>query len=227
MLRRNLILGGMGLASLGAAEALRPRQKLVLLKDGTMAAALPREFGKWSSQDSDLVNPAQAGRLAQALYSETISRLYYNVDTEAAVMLLIAYGDTQSDLLQLHRPESCYPAVGFTLKSSKPTSLPLGDGHSVPGRLVVATLSDRVETIAYWTRLGERLPQSGGEQRIARLENAMEGYVADGALIRCSALGDIERSVQTMNAFIPQMLRAVSAPHRPAFVGSQLARSIA
>jgi EpsI family protein len=225
--RRDAILAGLGLSALGLAEALRPRENLKLLKaGGTIDKALPRRFGAWESQDSDLVSPAQAGRLATSLYSETIGRTYYNTATGAEVFVLAAYGDTQSDLLQLHRPESCYPAVGFTLTLSQPTSVPVGTSR-IPGRRVIAEMEDREENIIYWSRLGERLPQDGGDQRTARLLNAMDGFVADGILVRLSALGPRAPAFALLEQFIPQMLRAAPKDLLPALVGTDLARRIA
>lgn len=227
MRRRDLMLAALGLGALGASEALRPRNRLVLLKSGTIEAAIPREFGIWSSEVTDLVNPGQAGRLAQSLYSEIVQRTYYSYGGDAAVMMLIAYGDTQSDLLQLHRPESCYPAVGYNIALTQADNIPVGPGAVVPGRRVVATIEDRRENILYWTRLGERLPQSGGAQRTARLENAMEGYVPDGALARFSAVGDTPRSFEMLHRFVPDLLRAMPHDKLPALIGTRLARSVA
>lgn len=225
--RRDMVLAGLGLAGLGTAEYLRPRKKLVLLKGGTIAEAIPPEFGNWQSNNADLVSPEQAGRLAKTLYSETISRAYDNVEDGSTVLILAAYGDTQSDLLQLHRPESCYPAVGYSLSLSKPTTVDVGRGEQLPAREVIATMEDRVENIIYWTRLGERLPQGGGAQRDARLMNAMDGYVADGILVRCSVLGDSDQAFATLRRFIPEMLRSVKPGLRPALVGSRIAQHVA
>lgn len=224
--RRDLVLGGLGLAALGGSELLRPRKKLVLLKNATIAEAIPPQFGSWISNNADLVSPASAGRLAKTLYSETVMRAYDNTDDGSVVFILAAYGDTQSDLLQLHRPESCYPAVGFSLALSEPAKVQVG-ADQLPGRRVIATMEDRVENIIYWTRLGERLPQGGGEQRDARLANAIEGYVADGILVRCSVLGDSKPAFATLASFIPEMLRAVRADLRPALVGTRLAQRVA
>ncbi|WP_397419521.1 exosortase C-terminal domain/associated protein EpsI [Phenylobacterium sp.] len=218
---------GLGLSALGAAEALRPRSKLKLLKaGGSIEAALPREFGPWVSHEANLVNPAQAGRLAQGLYSETVQRAYFNETTGDEVFVLAAYGDTQSDLLQLHRPESCYPAVGFELKMSEATQIPLGRNR-IPGRRVIATMETHSENIIYWTRLGERLPQSAGDQRDARLLNAIDGFVADGILLRCSAIGEAPPAFALLERFIPQLLSATPRDLRPALVGTDLARRIA
>jgi EpsI family protein len=227
MRRRDLILAGMGLGALGLAEGLRPRKKLVLLKNGTIEAALPREFGSWASEASDLVSPEQAGRLASALYSEITARTYFNEETGDSVMMLIAYGDTQSDLLQLHRPESCYPAVGFTLELSAPADVPIRPGVAIPGRHVIAAMQDRRESIVYWTRLGERLPRSGGDQRGARLQNAMDGYVVDGVLARFSTYADPAKAFGLIDSFVGDLLRAMPRDKLPALVGTNLAQKIA
>jgi EpsI family protein len=227
MKRRDLIFGGMGLAALGVAEGLRPRKRLVLLKKGTIAEALPASFGPWDSQDSEgLVNPANAGRLTRALYSQLVMRVYSNTATDTDVMVLAAYGDTQSDLLQLHRPESCYPAVGFTLQMSEPGVLDIGGGAKLPVRRVVATVEDRVENIVYWTRMGESLPQSGPEQRSQRIYNSINGFVPDGILMRNSVVGESSESFAVLDRFVPEMLRAISPTTRMAFVGTKLATAV-
>lgn len=226
--RRMYVLGGLGLAALGFSEVLRPREKLVLLRKGTIDDAMPTSFGSWTSEiASDLVSPEQAGRLANALYSEMVSRAFHDSATGATAYVLVAYGDTQSDLLQLHRPESCYPAVGFTLQMTRPLDLPLGGGAVLPGRQVTASIEQRVENIVYWTRLGERLPQDGGEQRTARLRNAMDGYVADGILVRCSVIGDPTESFAVLDRFVPEMLRAIPQDRRSAFIGTALSQQMA
>ncbi|HEY0648187.1 exosortase C-terminal domain/associated protein EpsI [Phenylobacterium sp.] len=225
--RRDLVLAGLGVVALGTAEVLRPRKRLVLLKNGTIAEAIPPQFGNWISNNADLVSPEQAGRLAKTLYSETVGRAYDNTADGSTVLILAAYGDTQSDLLQLHRPESCYPAVGYSLALSQPTTVDIGGGQKLPGRRVIAKIEERVENIIYWTRLGERLPQGGGEQRDARLANAMDGFVADGILVRCSVVGESEQAFATLERFIPEMLRSVRTDLRPALIGTRLAQRVA
>jgi len=225
--RRGLLMGGLAVVAAGAAEALRPRNRLVLLKQGTLANALPNTFGSWTAEGSNgLVSPDQAGRLAKSLYSEIIERVYSNRDNGAQVMLLAAYGDTQSDLLQLHRPESCYPAVGFNIASTVAANIPISPHSTVPGRKVVAVQEGRTENISYWTRIGEFLPQSAQDQRRVRLDNAMHGYVADGILFRCSILGRPEACFPILDQFVPGLLGAVKPDKLPAIVGTRLARQM-
>jgi EpsI family protein len=229
MQRRDLLLGALGVGALGAAELLRPRNRLILLKKGTtIDVTLPQVFGNWAAQaTSDLVGPEQAGRLARTLYSETVARLYFESTTGAGVMVLAAYGDTQSDLLQLHRPEICYPAVGYALSLAQSVELPLPGGAYLPSRRVIASMEDRTENILYWTRMGEVLPQTGGEQRMARLENAIQGYVPDGILIRCSTLGDAAEAFSTLDRFVGELLRAIPRTRLPALIGTELSQRIA
>lgn len=226
--RRNLLIGGACVAAAGAAYVLTPRKRLVLLKDGKLADAIPLNFGDWSAENSDgLVQPNTEGELAATLYSELVGRIYHQASTGEAVMMLVAYGDTQSDLLQLHRPESCYPAVGFNIVSSVPGKLTLQGGADVPVRRVVAAAQGRQENIVYWARMGEYLPASSGEQRKVRLQTAMDGYVPDGAMIRFSIVGDdAEAAFRKLDAFIPELLASVPAAKRPALVGTRLARTV-
>lgn len=228
MRRRDVILGGLALSAVAGAEVLTPRKRLMLLRDTTIDATIPNRFGDWEANKvDDLIGPAQAGRLARSLYSEMVARVYSETTTGAMVMMLAAYGDTQSDLLQLHRPESCYPAVGFTLLLAESIRLPIRNGAILPARRVVAATEQRVENIVYWTRMGETLPRTSGEQRMARLQNAMRGYIPDGILLRCSALGDQERAFKTVDRFVVAMLEAIPPSKLPALIGTDLARRIA
>lgn len=226
MNRRHLVFGSIALGALGTAETLRPRRRVILLQKTTVSQAMPRTFPGWDSEDtSGLVSPEQAGKLAKSLYSEMVSRNYYTSAGVGPIMLLAAYGDTQSDLLQLHRPETCYPAVGFSLKLSEPRNIAIGS-KILPARRVIAETEQRVENIIYWTRIGERLPQSAAEQRNARLKNAMDGIVGDGILMRCSMLGEPEECFPVLEGFVPQFIRAIAPAQRKAFVGSALAAAV-
>jgi len=47
---------------------------------------------------------------------------------QSPVMLFASHGSKQSDALQLHRPEACYPSIGFTMKGRELVDLPVGNG---------------------------------------------------------------------------------------------------
>ncbi|NJR77845.1 exosortase-associated protein EpsI, V-type [Sphingomonas corticis] len=230
--RRDLLVGAGCAAALGAAEYLRPRRALKLLRDGeTMARVIPGAFAGWSiGEGGDIVMPETPGSLASRLYSDRVARTYRHADGDGSeeVMLLAAYGAAQSDVLQLHRPEVCYPAVGFTIKERRLVSLPVAPGVTVPAVLLSAQAGGRMEDVAYWTRLGDDLPQTGGDQRWVRLRAAMAGYVGDGVLVRASMLRrGGEPSFPILQQFLSQMLMSTAARDRAALIGRTRADALA
>jgi EpsI family protein len=227
--RRDMLVGALCLGSAGAALALEPRRRLSLLGEAKMADVLPTTVAGWSSQDvSDLVAPKEEGSLASRLYGQTVGRLYRQDGTGAEIMMLAAYGATQSNDLMLHRPESCYPAVGYRIVSSEATRVPLAQAAAIPARRLVAEAPDRREAIVYWARLGEHLPVDGRSQRLDRVKTALRGYVTDGLLMRFSGLEqDPAVAFARIEAFIPAFVRATPPAGRPALVGTQLASAIA
>jgi EpsI family protein len=143
------------------------------------------------------------------------------------VMLLIAYGDTQNDLLQLHRPEACYPAFGFAITGSRKTLVPLANGVFVPARALTASSAQRVEQILYWTRIGEHLPTDGREQRIAKLEDQLAGIVPDGVLVRISMIADdAEQGLALNRAFATDLMKAIPARNRSMLIGTSAANRL-
>jgi EpsI family protein len=224
--RRDLLIGSACVVTAGAAVALKPKRRVSLLGRSKLADVVPSAFGAWTSRDvGDLVAPKTEGSLASRLYGETVGRVYRQAGTGIEVMMLLAHGDTQTDQLQLHRPESCYPAFGFQLTSNRPASVPLAGGEQLPTRRIVANGPDRIENIVYWSRIGEFLPNSGPQQRLDQLKTAMQGIVADGLLARFSVLGaSPDDAFTALDGFIPTLIMAVRPGDRPALIGTLLAR---
>ncbi len=226
--RRELLLGLPLLAAAGGAFALKPRKHLNLLDGKKLEKLVPLKIGTWSVTPSNamILPEATKGSLADQLYSQTVSRLYLS-DHDVPIMLVIAYGDTQSDQLQLHRPEVCYSSVGFQISGSEQVSVPVTPTAMLPARHLVATSNERTEPILYWTRIGDYLPASGSEQRLLKLRTEMRGYVADGALVRMSTVGEpTPEAFAALQRFATEMLHATSPAGLPALVGRPLAAAI-
>lgn len=224
--RRDFLIAASCIGALGTAEALRPRRRVNLLGDRDLSAGLPRKFGAWSAQEGgDIVVPQTDGSLAARLYSKQIIRTYARGDDRPPVMLVIAYGASQSDELQLHRPESCYPAVGFAIRDRRFVTLPIGADATVPAVALRAISSERQEDILYWTRLGEYLPRTAGEQRRTRLATALQGYVGDGVLVRASMVRTDRPNFDALSDFLRDLVRATQPDIRRVLVGT--ARSAA
>lgn len=223
--RRDLLMGGGMLAGAAAAAVLTPRQRLLLLpEDRTLEELVPKAFDGWRTVPSDaFILPKTEGSLADRLYNQTLSRLYVG-EERLPVAVVIAYGAVQNDQLQLHRPEVCYTAVGFEIANSHLRQLPLGGRATLPVRDLEALAPGRVETISYWTRIGDDLPTDGGSQRMVKLRQQMAGYLADGVLVRLSISAEPEPEVvAALGRFAVSMMQAIRPADRAALIGRALA----
>ena len=221
--RREVLIGGALLAASGGAYALTPRQKVSLLGEAELEALVPRTFGEWREQPTEaLVVPQTEGSLASRLYGQSVGRVYTDARGDT-VMALIAHGDTQSDQLQIHRPEVCYPAFGFNVQDSHKVGVPLAAGAMLPARRMRAIADQRREQILYWTRIGEFLPASDAEQRWAKLRTAFGGVRPDGVLVRLSNLADDPRAGHALNLrFAAALLNDLSRSARRVLIGTDL-----
>ena len=222
--RRDFLIGAGLVGVAGAAQALIPRNKVSLLGNHKLDAMIPHNLPGFASLNGGgVIAPAPKGSLADRLYSQTVQRLYQTPEGDV-VMLLIAYGGTQSDNLQLHRPESCYPAVGFSISDAANRQIALGDDATVPVRRLSARLDQRVEQIWYWARVGEYLPVNGAEQRTVRFKNALSGIIADGVLVRMSTLTlDQARGDHVNDTFARALIAGIGPDGRRVLLGSRFA----
>jgi EpsI family protein len=225
MRRRDILIGSACVVAAAAGYALKPRRILSLLGDRKLATIVPRAFGDWSSVDiSDQFAPGTDDSLAAKLYGETIGRLYQNAKGTSPITMLMAHGSSQTNELQLHRPEVCYPAFGFTIQSNQELIVPLKQNIGLPSRALIAQSTQSKLATVYWTRLGEYLPISGSEQRLDRMKMAIEGFVPDGLLARFSVeTTEPAHAMGAIASFISELVRAVKADARAPLIGSERA----
>jgi EpsI family protein len=225
MRRRDLLIGSACVAAAGASYALKPRRNVALLEGGDLAEIVPAVFGDWTSQainDPLAVNGVKT--LSAQIYNQLVVRVYSNARTGVQVLMLLAYGGRQTDELQLHRPEVCYPAFGFNLTRNEPADLAVGHGVTIPTRRLAAEGPERQEGVIYWSRIGEYLPATGGQQREDRLAIALQGIVPDGLLSRFSVIADDPAEAwREIEAFVPALLGAIAPGRRKVLVGSERA----
>jgi len=136
------------------------------------------------------------------------------------VMLLLAYGSSQSGMLQIHRPEICYPASGFHLTETQVTSIPLSAGRAVASRSFTANSDTRVEQVLYWTRIGDLVPTSWVSQRLAVVRSNLQGQIPDGLLVRLSTVSDdVEHALATLKKFARAMIETMPLERRRMLIG--------
>jgi EpsI family protein len=226
--RRDMLLGAACLATAGAAAALVPRRRVSLLGRRSLEEIIPRTLPGWTSTDStDLVAATEPGSLASRLYTQTLGRIYSPTASGEPVTVLMAYGDTQSDDLMVHRPEKCYPAFGFALSNNETIQLPLPGGLTVPARRFVASAEAHSETIFYWVRLGEFLPTDRKQQQFDRMRTALGGAVGDGILVRFSVNGpDMTSNLDHAERLARNILTAMRPGDRIALIGTARANAM-
>ena len=215
---RNLILLVLMLAASGMAVALKPTKKIADQGPKVeLETLIPKSFGEWRQEITgvaQVVDPQQKAMLDK-IYNQTLSRTY--VSTQGyRVMLSVAYGGDQSDAMQLHKPEVCYPAQGFTLHGKQADTLQVGGGGSLPVTRVSTSLGNRNEPITYWITIGDKVVKSGGiQKKLVEMSYGLSGKVPDGMLIRVSSIdADQARAYQMQDRFSNQMLEAMAPEAR-------------
>lgn len=208
--RRRFLIGGVLAAGAATAYARKPSELVSYLGDRKLEDLVPKQIGSWKFlTSSGLVVPTEDA-LSAALYSQLVTRVYTN-GTDAPVMLLIAQGAGQSGVLQVHRPEFCYPAGGFQLSPIASVPLPVGD-RKIEVNKLTATLPGRPEQIVYWTRVGNHMPLSWAEQRMAVAMDNLRGVIPDAVLTRISTIdNDEEAAFARLADFAEQLLSQMGA----------------
>lgn len=218
--RRDLLLGGVAAAAGGIAYARMPDRQTKLIRDGELDRIVPNQVGEWRYETmSGLVLPPP-DQLSRLVYSQQVARTYLAPGLPP-VMALFAYGSSQGGMFQIHRPETCYPASGFRLSDVEVEALDLGRGRRLPVRCFTAHSDTRVEQVMYWTRIGNFLPSSWTEQRIAVMRSNLAGDMPDGLLARASILTeDVIAGRRVIAEFVRMMLAEIPVGQRRALVGS-------
>ena len=217
--RRDLLVGGAALLAAGTAYARMPRQPMMMIGKDQLDKIVPLHIDNWSYETaSGLVLPPP-DQLARLLYDQQLTRSYSSPD-RLPVMLLMAYGSSQGGMLQIHRPEICYPASGFHLSETKVTAIPLGPHRAVASRSFVASSDTRVEQVLYWTRIGELVPTSWVGQRLAVVRANLHGQIPDGLLVRLSTVSnDPDQAQATLKKFARAMLDAMPKTTQHMLIG--------
>jgi EpsI family protein len=224
MNRRALIAGAACVGAALVARQLKPHHYVSLLQSAKLDELVPRGFGPWTSEDvGDPLALNGPGTLSAKLYNQLLTRAYTDGKGNQVLMLL-AHGERQSDELQLHRPEICYPAFGYALLRNEPTQIRLGAGATVPARLLLAKSPSHEESVVYWTRLGEFLPIDANEQRADRFRNAVKGLIPDGVLCRFSTPDGTAQAWPGLEQFVHDLLAATQPRGRRVLVGTERAR---
>lgn len=215
--RRKFLLGLLFSSAAGIAAWRIPHKRLDYLGQEKLEDLVPKTIGRWNFVSaSGLVVPPN-DQLLQALYSQLLTRVYWDGENPP-VMLLLAQSAGQTGFLQIHRPEICYTASGYQISAVAPHPIRLGSAV-VPAMSIDASAGGPSEHVIYWTRIGNRMPNSWKEQKLAVAEQNLEGVIPDAILVRISTVnnnGDAAR--RAIETFVREMLAAIPASRRSVFI---------
>lgn len=185
--RREMLIGAGCLATAAVAFARLPRRHVAYLGEGKLEQLVPARFAGWEfATQSGFILPPE-DQLKDQIYSQLLTRTYTRSGGNE-IMLLIAYNAAQDGVVQIHRPEVCYPASGFRLIENQEHATRLSNTIVIPSRYIMAENAVRREKIVYWTRIGDDFPRKWAEQRRAVFEQNLRGDIPDGLLIRISSV---------------------------------------
>jgi EpsI family protein len=185
--RRSLLIGAALAAASGVAFVRQPVPIHLAVDKDVFRGWIPKEVGPWRMDaTSGVILPPQ-DQLSDRLYDNLVTRVYVS-PTQPAVMLLLAYNNIQDGVLQVHRPEVCYPVGGFKLSDTRQADIKLGK-KTVPANFFTASTPNRIEQVGYFTRVGGTFPRSWSEQRISVIEANLAQEVPDAMMMRASLLG--------------------------------------
>ncbi len=217
--RRNMVLGSALLAASTVGYIRQPQPVHKPMPDGELDKLIPTHIGGWQFLTSSGLVMPPPDELSETLYDQIFTRVY-TAPGKPSIALLIAYSSVQNGLLQLHRPEICYPAAGFRLSDTVLTPLRLPNGKEIQTRAFTAKGPQRSEYVFYWTRLGEYLPGSWAEQRLAVVKANLKGQIPDGILVRASVLADANAQAKNdLRRFMEDLLVDLSPAGRRLLVG--------
>lgn len=150
---------------------------------------IPKKFSKWQLDEDgeDLLVDPEVKQTLESVYSQTVSRTYIN-DNGQRVMLSIAYGGDQEEVMQVHKPEVCYTAQGFSVTQKGTTAIKTDKG-TVSANLLLAKQAERIESVTYWITIGKSIALNGLQWRWERIKYGLTGELPDGLLFRVSSLG--------------------------------------
>ena len=215
--RRKFLLGLLFCSAAGVAAWRQPRIKIDFLGKEKLEELVPKTIGRWEFVTaSGLVIPPEDD-FEKTLYSQVLTRVYSD-NRGSPIMLLLAQNGGQTGFLQIHRPEVCYTAGGSQISAVTPHPIQVGS-TVVPANRMDASSGGPTEHVIYWTRVGNQVPASWRQQKLAVAEQNLKGLIPDAILVRVSTVNDdAETALANIDEFVRAMLQSIPPSRRSVFI---------
>lgn len=217
--RRHFVVGAtLAAATLGSQAAL-PKVQHAPIPAKLFTRWVPGNFGAWKYEVASGMVLPPPDILSDRLYDNLVTKIYTKPG-QPAVMMLIAYNYQQDGVVQVHRPEVCYPAGGYILSPTRQVTLTVAPNREIPANIFSAVSPERTEQVAYWTRIGSRFPRTWLDQRWSVMASNLQGAIPDGVLMRFSVIdNDPVRSETILREFVTEFFHAAGGPLRRVLIG--------
>ena len=207
-------------AVFSAAFTPRPQPLAQERASAPLEQLFPAQFGAWRLDPAAaaLIRPAFERARQFQMYDQVLERTYMD-EAGHRVMLSVAYGRQQSVGLQMHRPEVCYKAGGFTVQDIARGQLKLG-GHDLVVTRLLASMEGRPEPITYWRLLGDDVVADETQFKLRQLSLGASGAIPDGMLVRVSSIDeDTPAAYKVHEAFVQALAQSLNAAQRKRVLG--------
>lgn len=187
-----------------ATASLRPA-RLPPAPPPDLEAMLPDHFAGWRRIAlSQAVLPPEV----ELQPGEAVAYRAYQDDLGRTVTLVAAFGPPLGDSVRLHRPEKCYTAQGFEIRSRTQSRL-MVDGRDVPLINLDTQSPARREAVTYWLRDGAAFTTRASDTGLRRLREGISRPL-DGALVRVSTINGEAPQFGLHERFLADFSKALS-----------------
>ena len=206
----------------GIANYARPTKYLAQSHPrALLATEIPDKINGWIKAPSyqDMIIDPEQQVVLDYLYADLINASYVNTNNNL-VMLSIAYGKDQSDGHDVHKPELCYPAQGFTRLEERDIPIVLDPHRSVMVHYMKMQRGQRTEPLYYWTLAGDYVYRSKWKKRLIAFRYSLDNLIPDGMIIRVSILENNNAIAQdTLTNFVINWYASLTENQRTRYFG--------
>lgn len=208
-MRLQAILALLCALTAAAAYHFTPHLMLADLQPIKLETMIPEQFGEWRMVpvSGEIISSPEQEAVIKSIYSQVLTRTYID-NAGNHIMLSIAYTRDQSDNsgTQSHKPEICYPAQGFSIKSNRLESIKTDYGILRVRQLLTQNVG-RTEPLIYWTMIGEKVATSSVDVKLSQLSYGFNNIIPDGLIFRVSSItNDVASGYVNQQHFINSLL---------------------
>jgi EpsI family protein len=208
-MQKNLLiliaLFGATLFLVRTAEEMREAQKRQPDWD-----AIPYDFRGWHGRNT-FFDPVYGTEPSDS----SLLRVYEQDDRSPVIVYIGFYSDLAT-ILEVHTPELCYPAQGWTISTVGRSAAGLFHGHEIPAKEIVAEKAGVKRLVTWWYNAGSEPFETRIRYVYATLAMSTFTGRTDGSLVRIESPIDSagegaarERIEEFRRSLLPQLEKAL------------------